>query len=179
MCFLCHPYLYSYIYIYIFICFFFKGELEPFFVYRPTAEEISASMGVPMEGFFDGADVAFATPTPFTAAPKVPAKTPTPEKSVLILKGLVRLHLFLPRNLLLQREPFLLLPFRPRPLLLFCHLLFSPVTPLRPSPKLQKAVLLWLLLLPPFPFPLHVALTQTYPLRDLMTFLRILMMRLS
>ena len=35
-------------------------------------------MGVPMEGFFDGADVAFATPTPFTAAHKVPVKAPTP-----------------------------------------------------------------------------------------------------
>ena len=35
-------------------------------------------MGVPMKGFFDGADMAFATPTPFTAAPKVPAKAPTP-----------------------------------------------------------------------------------------------------
>ena len=35
-------------------------------------------MGVPMEGFFDGADVAFATPTPSTAMHKVPTKTPTP-----------------------------------------------------------------------------------------------------
>ena len=34
--------------------------------------------GVPMEGFFDEADVAFATPTPSTAALKVPAKTLTP-----------------------------------------------------------------------------------------------------
>ena len=33
-------------------------------------------MGVHMEGFFDGADVAFTKPT--TAAPKVPAKAPTP-----------------------------------------------------------------------------------------------------
>ena len=35
-------------------------------------------MGVPMEGFFDEADVAFATLTPSTAAPKVPAKALTP-----------------------------------------------------------------------------------------------------
>ena len=35
-------------------------------------------MGVPMEGFFDGADVAFATPIPSTAAHKVPAEAPTP-----------------------------------------------------------------------------------------------------
>ena len=35
-------------------------------------------MGVPMEGFFDGVDVAFTTPTPSTAASKVPTKTSTP-----------------------------------------------------------------------------------------------------
>ena len=35
-------------------------------------------MGVPMEGFFDGADAAFATPIPSTAAHKVPAEAPTP-----------------------------------------------------------------------------------------------------
>ena len=40
-------------------------------------------MGVPMEGFFDGADVAFATPTPSTAAPKVPAKAPTPSAELV------------------------------------------------------------------------------------------------
>ena len=35
-------------------------------------------MGVPMEGFFNGADVVFATPAPSTAAYEVPAKAPTP-----------------------------------------------------------------------------------------------------
>ena len=35
-------------------------------------------MGVPMEGFFDGTDVAFATPAPSAAAHGVPAETPTP-----------------------------------------------------------------------------------------------------
>ena len=35
------------------------------------------SIGVPMEDFFDRADVAFATPAPSIAAHKVPAKTPT------------------------------------------------------------------------------------------------------
>ena len=39
---------------------------------------MSASTGVPLEGFFDGADVVFATPAPSTAAHKAPAKTPTP-----------------------------------------------------------------------------------------------------
>ena len=32
-------------------------------------------MGAPMEGFFDGANVVFATPTSSTTAPGVPAKT--------------------------------------------------------------------------------------------------------
>ena len=35
-------------------------------------------MGVPIEGFFYGADVAFATPTPSSAAHKIPAKALTP-----------------------------------------------------------------------------------------------------
>ena len=35
-------------------------------------------MGVPMEGFFDGANVVFTTPAPSTAAHKAPAKAPTP-----------------------------------------------------------------------------------------------------
>ena len=35
-------------------------------------------MGVPMEDFFDGADVAFSTPTPSTAAHEVPTKALTP-----------------------------------------------------------------------------------------------------
>ena len=34
-------------------------------------------MGIPMEGFFDGADVVFATPAPSTAVHKAPSKAPT------------------------------------------------------------------------------------------------------
>ena len=41
-------------------------------------------MGVHMEGFFDGADVAFTKPT--TAAPKVPAKAPTPSAEPVLRK---------------------------------------------------------------------------------------------
>ena len=37
-------------------------------MYRSTAKELSTSIGVPMEGFFDGTDVALATPAPFAAA---------------------------------------------------------------------------------------------------------------
>ena len=35
-------------------------------------------MGVPKEGFFDGADVVFETPAPFAATHEVPTKAPTP-----------------------------------------------------------------------------------------------------
>ena len=35
-------------------------------------------MGVPMEGFFDGADVIFTAPAPSIAAHKAPTKAPTP-----------------------------------------------------------------------------------------------------
>ena len=35
-------------------------------------------MGVPMKGFFDGADAVFATPALSTAAHKAPTKAPTP-----------------------------------------------------------------------------------------------------
>ena len=88
-------------------------------VYHPIAEEISASMGVPMEGFFDGAEAVLATPAPPTAH-KAPAKTPTPSaERVFMLKGLVRLHPCLLRDLLLQRAPFLPPLFRPRLLLPF------------------------------------------------------------
>ena len=52
------------------------------------AEELSASMGAPMGGFFYRADVVFATPAPSAAAPGVPAEAPTlPTKSVPIDEG--------------------------------------------------------------------------------------------
>ena len=35
-------------------------------------------MGVPMEGFFDGAEVVLAMPAPSIATHKTPTKTPTP-----------------------------------------------------------------------------------------------------
>ena len=55
-------------------------------VYHPTAEEISASMGVPMEGFFDGAEAVLSTPAP-PAAHKAPAKTPTPSAEPVPSEG--------------------------------------------------------------------------------------------
>ena len=55
-------------------------------VYRPTAEEISASMGVPMEGFFDGAEAVLTMPAP-PAAHKAPTKAPTPSAEPVPRKG--------------------------------------------------------------------------------------------
>ena len=40
-------------------------------------EELSASMGAPMGGLFDEADIVFATPVPSATAPKVPAEAPS------------------------------------------------------------------------------------------------------
>ena len=113
----------------------------------------------------------------------LPKLSPLPSsrylEKVLMSKGLVRLHLCLPRDPLLQSEPFLLPLFKPRSLIPFCRLLFQPVTLLQLSPRLQRAVPPLLLLLPPFPALLPVVLIRTYPQRDPMTFLRIPMMRLS
>ena len=67
----------SYI-LFFFFFFFFYDEPEPLSVYHPTAKELFAFIGVPMEGFFDGADVAFAPPAPSTAAHGVPTEAPTP-----------------------------------------------------------------------------------------------------
>ena len=45
-------------------------------------------MGAPMGGFFDGANIVFATPVPSAAAPGVPAEAPSlPTKLVLIDDG--------------------------------------------------------------------------------------------
>ena len=50
--------------------------------------ELSAFIGVPMGGFFDGADIVFATLAPLVATLGVPIETPTlPTKSVPINKG--------------------------------------------------------------------------------------------
>ena len=43
-------------------------------------------MGVPMEGFFDGAEAVLATPAP-PAAHKAPAKNPTPSAELVPREG--------------------------------------------------------------------------------------------
>ncbi|KAF3964766.1 hypothetical protein CMV_010985 [Castanea mollissima] len=55
----------------------FEAEPEPISVYRPTAEENSASMGTRMGGFFDEANVVFSTAT--SATPAAPQGVPTEE----------------------------------------------------------------------------------------------------
>ena len=52
-------------------------------MYHPTTEELSASIGVPMKGFFDRADVAFATPTTPAAAHGVLAEAPIPPSELV------------------------------------------------------------------------------------------------
>ena len=37
--------------------FFIQVDLKPLSVYHPTSGEVSIAMGMPMEGFFDGADI--------------------------------------------------------------------------------------------------------------------------
>ena len=52
-------------------------------MYHPTTEELSASIGVPMKGFFDRADVAFATPTTPATAHGVLAEAPIPPSELV------------------------------------------------------------------------------------------------
>ena len=67
-------------FLFFFFIFFFQDEPEPISVYHPTAKELSASMGTPMESFFDGADVVFeaATLAPPVAAQGVPTEALIP-----------------------------------------------------------------------------------------------------
>ena len=65
-------------------------EPEPISIYHPTTEDIFASMGTTMEGFFDGANMVFEVVTPAipTAAQRVSTKAPIPStKPVSIDKG--------------------------------------------------------------------------------------------
>ncbi|XP_050249028.1 flocculation protein FLO11-like [Quercus robur] len=58
----------------------FEAKPEPISIYHPMAKEISSSMGTPMEGFFDGADVVFEAAAPATpaAASRVSTEAPIP-----------------------------------------------------------------------------------------------------
>ncbi|KAL0004745.1 hypothetical protein SO802_012306 [Lithocarpus litseifolius] len=63
----------------------FEAKPKPISIYHPTAEEISAAMGTPMEGFFDGADVvaeAIATASP-AAVQEAPAETSIPSAKLV------------------------------------------------------------------------------------------------
>ena len=82
-------------------------------------------MGVPMEGFFDGAEAVLATPAP-PAEHKAPAKTPTPSAELVPregthVEGVGETTPCLLRDSLLQRVSFLLPLFKPKLLLPFCR----------------------------------------------------------
>ena len=97
-------------------------------------DELSASTDAPMEGFFNGADVVFATLASSAAALGVPTEVlpfPLNRYPLLILRRLVRPLSFLSRHLLPERWPLLLLLFRPRLLLLSHPSSSPPVTPLQ------------------------------------------------
>ena len=71
------------------VTFIFQDEPEPISIYRPTAEELFASMGIPMEGFFEGADVMFRTITSIAsaAAQGVSAEAPIPSTELVPMEG--------------------------------------------------------------------------------------------
>jgi len=76
-------------------------------------------MGAPMGGFFDGADIVFATLVPFAVTPGVLAETPNlPIEPVPIdngtYTGKASEALLLLRHTLQKRWSLLLLLFRPR-----------------------------------------------------------------
>ena len=69
------PFFFIYIYIYhypsflpLFFFFCFQADLEPLFVYHPTSKEVSIAIGIPMKGFFNGADI---TNEPMAFSPTV------------------------------------------------------------------------------------------------------------
>ena len=95
--FFCSFLLYIYIYHYpsflpLFFFFCFQADLEPLFVYHPTSEEVSIAIGIPMKGFFNGADItnepmAFSPTVAQGALVEAPIPLPRPsliEKSAQI-----------------------------------------------------------------------------------------------
>ena len=75
---------------FFFFSFAFQDKPEPISVYHPMAKEISASIGTPMEGFFEGANVMFkaTTPAPPATTQGVPAEAHIPSiKPIPIGKG--------------------------------------------------------------------------------------------
>ena len=149
-------------------------------VYHPTAEEIFASMGVPMEGLFDGAEAVLATPAP-PAAHKAPAKTPTPSAEPVPRDGThvegvgkttpLPTERFTPSKGVIPSavvQTKITSPILP--------LVISSSDPFADISQLRRVVLRLLLLLPPSLALPPMALIWTYLQKGLLTFLRILMM---
>ena len=142
-------------------------------------------MGVPMEGFFDEADVVFATPAPSTTAHKAPAKAPTPSTEPVPREEGIHIEGVgetIPLSVETPTPPEGVIPptaVQTKIVPSVLPLVISTSDLLQLSPRLQRAVLPLLLPLPPFLIPLPVVLIRTYPLRGPMTFLRISMMHPS
>ena len=138
-------------------------------------------MGVPMEGFFDGADAIFAMPAPSTAAHKAPTKTPTPSAEPVPREGThvegVGETTPLPAERPTPSEgvipPAAVQTKVTSPIL---PLVISTSDPFVAISQAAKGGASLVVTPPPFPVPLPVVLIRTYPQRDLMTFSRILMM---
>ena len=82
------PHLFYLLFIYIIVhssffsslfLFCFQADLEPLSIYHPKNEGVSAAMGTPMEGFFDGVNIVVeAMAFAFAAMQGVLAETPIP-----------------------------------------------------------------------------------------------------
>ena len=137
-----------------------------------------------MEGFFDRAEAVLATLAPSTAAHKTPAKTPTPSTEPVPRKGTHVEGVGETTPLSAERPtpsegaiPPVTVQTKVTSSVL--PLVISTSDPFAAISQAAKGVPHLLLLLPPFPAPLPVVLIRTYPQRDPMTFLKILMMRPS
>ena len=86
----------SFVRLFFFFFFAFQDEAEPVSVYDPTVEELSASIGTPMEGFFDGANVVFKATTPappaiaqgVLAEASIPSTEPVPIGKGTYMEGI-------------------------------------------------------------------------------------------
>ena len=142
-------------------------------------------MGVPVEGFFDRANVTFATPAPSTAAHKVPTKAPTPSVEPVPREEGTHTERVGKTTPLLAKTPApperaispAAVQTKTAPSVL--PLIISTSDPFAVISQAVKDGASLVVIFPPFPVPLHVVLIRTYPLRGPMTFLRILIMRLS
>ena len=130
-----HPFFLSY-----FFSFFFQANPKPLSVYYPTSEEVSATIGTPMKGFFDGADIMTeAWPLLLLLHRKLLPRLRFLHLGLVLLRRIPRPRwllsslLFLLRLLLLRKESLLRMHLRLRVPLLLLLMSFVLVIPLLPS----------------------------------------------